>query len=228
VLSVLASRRKRFVVLTTLAVGVLILLVTLLWFRASITEWRYGRRTFLWSAYALCGEGVPESLPETVRVGLYEEFPVPWRLDKLAVVNFPVSLALAAPSRAEFLQLRDEVRTAYPQVREIYFWPLLSQEEGYYPGAWSDPEGVRRLAGEVEGLPVLWDSEVPLGRHELQVDHWRANRRFLRRWLKDREQPVHIWRGHTSMGLNPLFLRLTALHFDPANYPQVSLHLSLG
>jgi len=180
-----------------------------------------------WSAYALCGESVPEDLPSTVRVGLYEEFPVPWRLDKLEMVSFPITVAIAAPSRAEFLELRDEVQEAYPQVREIYFWPLLSHEEGYYPGGWSDPEGVRRFTREAEGLPILWDLELPLGQSELALESWWSNRAFLPQWLREREAPVHIWRSHTSMGLNPAFLRLMAMHYDPLNYPEVSLHLDL-
>ena len=64
-----------------------------------------------------------------MRIGLYEEFPVPWRLDKLQKVDFPVTLALAAPSRDEFMKLRDEVNSLYPQVGEVYFWGLLSADE---------------------------------------------------------------------------------------------------
>jgi hypothetical protein len=204
-----------------------IVLLGLLWLRASIIEWRYGRRLFPWSAYAWCGQSVPETLPDSVRIGLYEEFPVPWRLNKLEQVDFPVTLAVAAASRAEFLELRDEIVTMYPQVREVYFWPVLSHEEGYYTGAWSDPDGVRRLAGEADGLPVMWDSEMPLGQTALELGNWWSNRTFLDRWFKDRQLPTHVWRSHTSMGLDPVFLRLVALHFDPLRYATVSLHLDL-
>jgi hypothetical protein len=130
-----------------------IVLLGLLWLRASVIEWRYGRRLFPWSAYTLCGQSVPETLPDSVRIGLYEEFPVPWRLNKLEQADFPVTLAVAVASRAEFLQLRDEIAATYPQVREVYFWPVLSHEEGYYTGAWSDPGGVRRLAGRPMACP---------------------------------------------------------------------------
>jgi hypothetical protein len=204
-----------------------IVLLGLLWLRASVIEWRYGRRLFPWSAYAWCGQSVPETLPDSVRIGLYEEFPVPWRLNKLEQVDFPVTLAVAAASRAEFLELCDEIAATYPQVREVYFWPVLSHEEGYYTGAWSDPDGVRRLAGEANGLPVMWDSEMPLGQAALELGNWWSNRTFLDRWFKDRQLPTHVWRSHTSMGLDPVFLRLVALHFDPLRYATVSLHLDL-
>lgn len=208
--------------------GFLVLtLLGIVWLWASVTEWRHGRRLFPWSAYALCGTSVPETLPSSVRIGLYEEFPVPWRLDKLGYVDFPVTLAVAAPSREEFLRLHDEVQETYPQVREVYFWPVLSRDEGYYPGAWSDPEGVRRVAAEADGLPVMWDSELPLGYTQLSLENWWSNRAFLGSWLAERQASTHIWRSYASMGLDPAFLRLVSLHFDPSRYPTVSLHLDL-
>jgi hypothetical protein len=197
------------------------------WLFLSFAEWRIGVRAFPWSAYAGCGATTPAALPETVRIGLYEEFPVPWRLDKLQQVDFPVTLALAAATRDEFLQLRDEVSSTYPQVREIYFWGLLSADEGYYPGTWSDADGVERLANESADVPVLWDMEVPRGQLGISVENWWRNRQFLDTWLKGRDEPVHIWRTHTGMGLNPAFLRLAGMHFDPLDYPAVSLHLDL-
>ena len=54
-------------------------LLALFWFGASAQEWRTGKRAWPWSAYALCGNSKPAALPSTVRIGLYEEFPVPWR-----------------------------------------------------------------------------------------------------------------------------------------------------
>jgi hypothetical protein len=201
--------------------------LTLLWVGASIAELGSGRRILPGNPYAGCGDGKAAALPETVRVGLYEEFPNPWRLERLRLIDFPVTLAIAAPSRAVFLELRATIRRDFPHVREVYFWPLLSYDEGYYPGSWSSADGVKRVAGEAEGLPVLWDLELPLGSTRPSVTSWPRNRAFLDRWLRDRSEPVHIWRSHQTMGLNPLFLQLAGLHFDPLDYPAVSLHLDL-
>ena len=64
--------------------GLIVLaLLALLGSNASVREWRTGKRVWPWSAYALCGNSKPSALSLTVRVGLYEEFPIPWRLDKL-------------------------------------------------------------------------------------------------------------------------------------------------
>lgn len=199
----------------------------ILWLMASFTEWRTGLRTVPWAAYEGCGDREPAVLPEVVRVGLYEEFPVPWRLDKLQQVDFPVKLALAAASRAEFLPIRDSVMATYPQVQEVYFWPLLTLEEGYYPGSWSNADAVERVAREADGLPTLWDVEVPRNQLGLSVQDWWRNTRFVSQWLRERTEPVDIWRSHVGMGLDPLFLRLAGMHFDPLEYPMVSLHLDL-
>lgn len=223
----LVMRRRRVIFRYALGILVVLLVMLTVWVLGSVDEMRTGRRVFPWSAYALCGQSVPQSLPTTVRIGLYEEFPVPWRLEKLRQIDFPVTLAVAAKSRAEFLALRETIQQTYPQVQEVYFWPLLSKEEGYYPGAWSDAAGVQRVALEADGLPTLWDSEMPLGLGRWSLADWWQNRPFVDQWLRQRTEPVQIWRSHTIMGLNPLFLRLLGLQFDPAEYKNVSLQLDL-
>jgi hypothetical protein len=72
-------QRRRVLIVSS----VLTLLSAAFWFYASITEFQTGRRLWPWSAYALCGHTPPASLPQHVRIGLYEEFPNPWRLAKL-------------------------------------------------------------------------------------------------------------------------------------------------
>src|SRR5256885_1640665 len=93
--------------------------LALFWLLASIIEWRLGTRLFPWSAYQFCGDQAPAALPTMAQVGFYEEFPVPWRLEKLKQVDFPFKLAVAAHSRAEFLKLRDEIQKTYPLAQEI-------------------------------------------------------------------------------------------------------------
>ncbi|HJZ45571.1 MAG TPA: hypothetical protein VKE41_00325 [Roseiflexaceae bacterium] len=205
-----------------LAVG-----LSLAWVAASAYEWGTNRRILPWDPYAGCGATQPAELPATVRIGLYEEFPAPWRLEQLKYVDFPVTLAVAAPSRTVFLKLRETIQRQYPQVREVYFWPLLTAREGYYPGTWSDARAIQRVADDAKGLPVLWDLEMPPELKNPSIASWPENRTWLDQWLRSRTEPVHIWRSHASMGLDPLFLQLVGMHFDPLDYPQVSLHLDL-
>lgn len=211
-------------------VTILILLLVclaVLWLGLSAAEWRLGFRILPWNPYDSCGTTKPTELSDTVQVGLYEEFPNPWRLQKLRNVDFPVKLAIAAASREEFMTLQTDILRQYPQVREVYFWPLLSQEEGYYPGNWSDAAAVQRIADESSGTPVLWDLEMPPTGTTPSPGSWLKNRQFLDSWLSGRQEPVHIWRSYPTMGLDPLLLRAAGMHYDPLEYPEVSLHLDL-
>jgi hypothetical protein len=200
------------------------------WFAISLHEFATGQRLWPWSAYAFCGQRAPAILPTTVRIGLYEEFPNPWRLAKLRQLDFPVTLAIAARSQAEFMTLRDDILATYPQVREVVFWPLLAPEEGYYPGPWSDPAAIQRIIDESADVPLLWDLEMPRGiqdLHALSIAHWWANRGTLAELFATHQQPMHIWRTHVSTGLDSLFLRLIGMHVDPHQAPNAHLHLDL-
>ncbi len=216
------------------ALPLLALLVVVAYFGASYHELRTGERLLPWSAYALCGTSTPTTLPETVRIGFYEEFPTPERLARLEHIDFPVDLAVAAPDREAFLALRDTIAHDYPQVRTIYWWPLLALEEGYYPGTLSDADAVQRVAEAAEGLPVLWDMEPPLQvlrgewtLNDLSFEDWQRNRTLLNTWLHERAEPVHMWRNRRPEGLDPPLLRLLSLHYDPHDYSMLTLHLAL-
>ncbi len=217
-------RIARYEPLRSVLIG---LTLVLLWLGATVVEWVGGRRVLPWNPYVFCGTSASTVLPKTVRVGLYEEFPDPWRLERLRQVNFPVTLAIAAPDRTTFLERRADILRTYPQVREVYFWPLLDDAEGYYPGTWSDAAAIERVADEAADMPVLWDLEMPRDKTTVSFGSWPHNRAFLDRWLRERNAPVHLWRSHDTMGLNPLFLRLIGMHFDPLDYPALTLHLNL-
>jgi hypothetical protein len=164
-------RRRRVLIVS----GVLTLLSAAFWFYASLTEFQTGRRLWPWSAYALCGHTPPASLPQHVRIGLYEEFPNPWRLAKLQRIDFPVALAVAARSRSEFLQLRTTILQSYPQVREVYFWPQLADDEGYYPGPWSAPAkrgrtcAYSRRRGAVINIGPILRVQIDAREHSIEV-----------------------------------------------------------
>jgi hypothetical protein len=182
---------------------------------------------FPYRPYLACGGSQPAMLPATVRVGLYEEFPAADRLAKLQQVNFPVSVAVTASSRAAFLELRDQLLDGYPAVREVYFWPLLPVESGYYPGPLAERDALRQAAEETEGLATLWDVELPRAPARPAVGDWLDNRDYVGQWLARRTAPTHVWRSAAFLGLNPALLRLTGLHYDPLDYSQVWLHLDL-
>lgn len=92
----LTRKRSAWRVILVRLVGVLLIL-SLAWLAATAYEIKTGGDRLLpWSAYQGCGDSKPAALPDHIRVGLYEEFPVPWRLEKLGQLDFPVTLAVAS------------------------------------------------------------------------------------------------------------------------------------
>lgn len=182
---------------------------------------------FPYRYYLTCGSSQPSTLPAVVRVGLYEEFPAAERLAKLQTLDFPVSVAVTAASRQAFLELRQKILDGYPTVRAVYYWPVLPVEAGYYGGPLSQSRALQRAAAETEGLPTLWDLELPRAPARPAWGDFLDNRAYLDRWLKTRTAPTHIWRSATWLGLDSGLLRLAGLHYDPLDYGQVSLHLDL-
>ncbi len=182
---------------------------------------------FPYRAYLTCGSSQPATLPATVRVGLYEEFPAQERLAKLQQVDFPVSLAVTASSRQAFLQLREQILDGYPAVQEVYFWPVLTEEAGYYAGPLAQGHALQTAAAEADGLPTLWDLELPRAPASPAWGDWLNNRAFIDTWLAGRTAPTHVWRSAAFMGLDSRLLRAAGLHYDPLDYDQVWLHLDL-
>ena len=178
-----------------------------------------------YSAYPWCGWSTPAASGAPLRVGVYEEFPTPERLAKLAQVDFPIDLALAAESPAAFEALRAPLADN-PYVQTIYYWPTLTPEEGYYLGPWSRSAGLQRVMAETPAeTPVLWDWEFPRGGQGWAVGEAPANRRLIEAWWAGRTAPVAVWRSFTFLGLDSPLLRLTGLYVDPRAYPTLTLHL---
>ncbi len=201
---------------------------------SSAHEAATGERYFPYNfidSYAQCDTAKERELPQTVKVTFYEEFPNPWRLSKLQLVNFPFDIAVAAHSRKEFLSLQKEIHDNYPFAREIYYWPLIPLDQGYYPGALSDHKIISRTLNESHGLPILLDSEFKPGGPDISVEtiqNWWKNTEFIDQWIKDHpDQQIDVWRSHPTMGFHSPFLDLLGIHIDPNKYTNVSMHYNL-
>ncbi len=217
---------KRLKCWTVRVLGIPVLMLVA-WIGLSIGEMITGFRVFP-DAYANCTLSTLSQVPTTVQVGFYEEFPHDsWRLERLKLIDFPFTLAIAAHSKTEFETFRTKIRAEYPYVKDVYFWPVLKPTEGYYPGAFSDLAAVERTKAEAEDVPTLWDLEVPPGMKHASYTNWWSYQISIDAWLRNRTVPIDIWRSHTSMGLDPDFLRFIGMQFDPLTYPVVKLHLDL-
>lgn len=187
--------------------------------------------------YTGCGVSTNQTVSSPIKIAAYEEFPTLDRMKSTEKLPFQIKVAIAAHSYEEFQKIKQGLETdgKHTQIREFVFWPLLSEEEGYYPGPFSDPSALKRVAHESDlaaqdGIEILWDLEFPPGTFGILRFfnfQWAENRDFIDSWLKNHDGTVHIWRSYKELGLNPWILRTLGLHFDPNNYSNVTMHLDL-
>ena len=73
-------------------------------------------------------------------------------------------------------------------MRAVYFWPLLTDAGGYYPGTWLDASAVERVAAEAADLPVLRDLEMPRDKTTIWRRSWASNRFYGRTTYWEQER----------------------------------------
>ncbi|MCC2630539.1 MAG: hypothetical protein K0S38_348 [Candidatus Paceibacter sp.] len=100
-----------------------------------------------------------------MRIDFFEEFPTDENLGKAALLSFPSTIYIAAPSFEQFLGYKNKLATINPHC-EAGYWPTFARS--YWISPFSYPEEIDRLIAELENyngdevLKVLIDLELPL------------------------------------------------------------------
>lgn len=98
-----------------------------------------------------------------MRISFFEEFPTPKNLEKVALLLFPSTVYLAAPSVARFNEVRETLQGLNPHIEAAY-WPILAKS--YWVSPFCDSEELRILLGELQAphdaKRVLIDLEMPV------------------------------------------------------------------
>lgn len=108
-----------------------------------------------------------------MQIDFIEEYPTEENLKKLSLVHFPTSLYLGCKNIDDFLKLKSKIKTAYKNIKEIIYWPILEKSEGYWLSAFTKTQAIKRVLKEIadagESFPVLWDAEVPVNSPKLFI-----------------------------------------------------------
>ncbi|MDP7323546.1 MAG: hypothetical protein QF632_02170, partial [Candidatus Woesearchaeota archaeon] len=88
-----------------------------------------------------------------MKISFFEEFPEKGNLDKLKLITWPSNLFLAAHSVKIFKILEKQVKSINKKITCIY-WPVLTQEEGYWISPLSSPKALKRVFEEILHIPV--------------------------------------------------------------------------
>lgn len=151
-----------------------------------------------------------------MKINFFEEFPTEENLDKVKLIKFPVGLVIAAKSLDEFNKIKKRIRNKY--VKEIIYWPILSDDEGYWFSAFTKTNGLKRIIKELEGknITVLWDAELPLLRKSLfftQIFNFFKNKKLINNFLKSHKKVILCEYVSINWFVD-LFLKFFAVKFD--------------
>ncbi len=153
-----------------------------------------------------------------MKIHFFEEFPTTQNLKKIAFVDWPCTLYLAARSLKEFNLIPKKKGITYG------YWPVLEQKEGYWLSPFSTPKAVRRIIREIKEAQttpqLLWDAELPL-RHPwlfLRLDNFARNRRRIRTFIRQNSEHITTCEYPLKSRLSSWLLNIAGVSFSPKKF----------
>jgi len=118
-------------------------------------------------------------------ISFFEEFPNDSCLKKLDLIDFDTKIYLGARSFKEFNGYKRKIKNKH--VKEIIYWPILLEEQGYWFSPWVKSKYVEQIFKELKNEPVMIDLELPKNRKLMILESFNffKNRFLLRKLIKE-------------------------------------------
>lgn len=151
-------------------------------------------------------------------ISFFEEYPASKNLAKLKLVKFPTKLYIAAASFEDFIKIKSKITSKY--VKEIVYWPVLSDDEGYWLSPFSKRNALLRVMNESEDVDILWDAEFPKRRRLLFTQCFRflGNKFLISLFFRNRKRRIYTAEYFPESGFFAFMLRLLGLSFSPLKF----------
>ncbi len=153
-----------------------------------------------------------------MQISFFEEFPTEQDLSKLSLLHFPVNLYLAAPDLPTFLAHQRQLEHHH-NIKDIFYWPVLTDQEGYWLSPFSKRSGLQRIFHELQGknIPLLWDAELPRSRlrYLTGIPFFVSNRFLLQRFLQNYQGKIVTAEYSVEGTLARRFFQFLGIHFPP-------------
>lgn len=166
-----------------------------------------------------------------MQIDFFEEFPNNESLSKLNLISFKTNLYVAAKNAKKFLILKNKIKRSFKNVAEVFYWPILKVDEGYWMSAFSKTTALKRILNEIknsdEKLSVLWDAELPILRKRLfvtQLHNFFTNRKIIQKTLFQ-QYPSHLFivTAFHKSGINKLLSSLACTYFPSGSFPYIDM-----
>ncbi len=167
---------------------------------------------------------------------ILEEFPTDENLEKVELItDIPVEIVLAAKNIKEFDELKTQVEGSNGNIKRVGYWPLFSDEEGYWQSKFSSPQAIDGLIGEVKDysspenpLLLYWAAETPLRKKPSLIisnflKSFNNQKKIIEFFKEHADYGIHLVTNEMPVMALPgappqFFQRLTGTSFDPKKY----------
>ncbi|MBI2652746.1 hypothetical protein HYX00_04745 [Candidatus Woesearchaeota archaeon] len=130
-----------------------------------------------------------------MKISFYEEFPTKENLDKIKLINFNARIIAAAKSLKEFYIIKSTIKKYNNKnVKEIIYWPVLDEKEGYWFSAFTKNSALKRIINELQRnknpLAIMWDAELPFHKSLIlrQAFNYFRNRKLILDFFENSEK----------------------------------------
>ena len=152
-------------------------------------------------------------------ISFFEEYPTKENLQKLDLVDWPTKLYIGSKSLKEFNKIKTSIKNKY--VKEIVWWILLENHEGYWFSPFTKKSALKRVFQEAKDTPIMIDAEYPL-RHSpwlfiTQLPQFFSNRKLIRNFIKNHKN-IYVAEYFPEGFLKDKWMYVMGLHFDANKY----------
>ncbi|MBS3152555.1 hypothetical protein J4230_04050 [Candidatus Woesearchaeota archaeon] len=164
-----------------------------------------------------------------MQISFFEEFPNDKTLNKLNLINFPTKLYLADYNMESYKQYKKELQNKYKNVKEVIWWPLLNEYEGYWLSPWSKRRALLRLFHSLlnEKVSILWDAEFPRKRSLIYWNFFKyfKNKKLIKSFFKKYQGQIYTAEYFTDGSLMKKFQEFNCLSFNPKKYNNTKIKM---
>ncbi|NQV91299.1 hypothetical protein HQ489_02395 [Candidatus Woesearchaeota archaeon] len=155
-------------------------------------------------------------------ISFFEEYPTKENLQKLELIDWPTKLYIGAKSLKEFNHIKSTINNKY--VKEIVWWILLENHEGYWFSPFTKKSALQRVfqeANDAKDIPIMIDAEYPL-RHSpwlffTQLPSFFNNRKLIRNFIK-KHNNIYVAEYFLEGLLKDKWMHFMGMHFDANIY----------
>ncbi|MCD4666513.1 hypothetical protein K8R47_01740 [archaeon] len=149
-------------------------------------------------------------------INFYEEFPDEKSLSKIKLVKFPSKLVIAAQNIKEFKRIKKKIKNK--NIKEIIWWPILTNEEGYWLSPFSSRKAIKRIIEEAKKSKetIMWDAELPRNKILILKNFHQQplNKSTIKNFFKEYGNKIYT----SEYFPEKIHLEILGLSFNPKKY----------